>query len=177
MQSKGFRLLRILLAASFAGYLLILVYLIFVMHGRYWSDLTLWEYILYNTNFVPFKSIILYIQALSDHSMNMDTPVKNLVGNLLMLLPMGLYLPGFFKRLRKLGAFCICIVVLIFIVEAAELLLRRGSFDIDDFILNMAGALIGFAIWRGIARGWRRRKRNASDPTVGNPANEVEGRQ
>lgn len=157
MRSKGFWLLRILLVASFACYSSVLVYLLFVMHGRYWTDLTLWEFIRYNTNLVPFKSIILYIRAFSDHSMNMDTPVRNLVGNILMLLPMGLYLPGFFKRLRKLGAFCICMVALIFVIEATELLLRRGSFDIDDFILNMAGALIGFAVWRIINKAWQKR--------------------
>ena len=157
MRSKGFRLLRILLVVSFACYSLVLAYLLFVMHGGYWADLTLWEYIRYNTNLVPFKSIILYIRALSDHSMNMDTPVRNLLGNLLMLLPMGLYLPGFFKRLRKLGAFCICMAALIFVIEATELLLRRGSFDIDDFILNMAGALIGFAVWRIIYKARQKR--------------------
>jgi glycopeptide antibiotics resistance protein len=157
MRSKGLGLLRILLAASFACYSLVLAYLLFVMHGGYSTDLTLWEYIRYNTNLVPFKSIILYIRALSDHSMNMDTPVRNLLGNLLMLLPMGLYLPGFFKRLRKLGAFCICMAALIFVIEAAELLLRRGSFDIDDFILNMAGALIGFAVWRIIYKARQKR--------------------
>lgn len=84
--------------------------------------------------------------------MNIDTPIKNLFGNLLMFLPMGLYLPGFFKHLRALGAFCIWLIALIFVIEATELLLRRGSFDIDDFILNMAGALMGFAIWRGIVK-------------------------
>ncbi len=153
---KGWGLPRILLAASFAGYLLVLVYLMFVMHGRYWTDLTLWEYIRYNTNLVPFRTIGTYIRALSDNSMNMDTPVKNLLGNLLMFLPMGLYLPGFFKRLRTLGAFCICMVALIFAVEAAELLLRRGSFDIDDFILNMTGALAGFTVFQGIMKIRRR---------------------
>jgi glycopeptide antibiotics resistance protein len=161
----GAWLLRILLIASFVCYSLALLYLLFVMHGSgYGSGMTLGEYIRSCTNFIPFKSISLYIRALGDHSMNMDTPIKNLVGNLLMFLPMGLYLPGFFKRLRKLGAFCICMVALIFVVEATELLLRRGSFDIDDFILNMAGALVGFALWRGIAKA---RKRRMSDSAAG----------
>jgi len=163
LNRRSFGLLRIVLYASFVCYLLVLAYLMFMMHGGYWSDLTLWEYIRYNTNLVPFKSIILYIRALSDHSMNMDTPIKNLFGNLLMFFPMGLYLPGFFKRLRKLGAFCICMVALIFVVEATELLLRRGSFDIDDFILNMAGALAGFALWRGIVKARKRRMSASAD--------------
>ncbi|MGX9134968.1 VanZ family protein [Rummeliibacillus sp. JY-2-4R] len=33
-------------------------------------------------------------------------------------------------------------------MEVIQLVTKRGSFDIDNFILNMLGALIGFKIWK-----------------------------
>ena len=150
---NGFKgVLKMLLYISFGCYVLMLLYVVLVRFHGYWTDLSLWDYIRYNTNLVPFKSIAMYVRALSDQSMNIETPIINLFGNLLMCLPMGLYLPGFFRRLRKLGAFSLCMIGILFVLETAQLLLRRGSFDIDDFILNMAGALIGFVIYRSAAK-------------------------
>jgi glycopeptide antibiotics resistance protein len=163
---NGFRLaLRILLYFSFGCYVLILLYLLFARF-RGFLDLSLWDYIRVNTNLVPLRSILQYIRALSDQSMNIEIPVMNLFGNLLMFLPMGLYLPGLFRRLRRLGAFSVCMVGILFVTEAAQLLLRRGSFDIDDFILNMAGALSGFAAYRCVAKGWQKRKNVLQEQAV-----------
>ncbi len=33
-------------------------------------------------------------------------------------------------------------------VEALQLLLQIGVFDIDDFILNLLGAALGYGIWK-----------------------------
>jgi len=41
-------------------------------------------------------------------------------------------------------------VILLFVIEVIQLVTRRGSFDIDDIVLNMLGALIGFGIWKTI---------------------------
>jgi glycopeptide antibiotics resistance protein len=80
--------------------------------------------------------------------MNMDIPIKNLIGNFIMFLPMGIYLPYFIKRINKASVFSISMIILLFVIEVIQLVTRRGSFDIDGFILNMLGALIGFGIWK-----------------------------
>jgi glycopeptide antibiotics resistance protein len=80
--------------------------------------------------------------------MNLDIPIKNIFGNLLIFLPMGLYLPCIFKKFRTLGHFFIGILIILLFGEVLQLLLRRGSFDIDDMILNVIGATIGFIIWK-----------------------------
>ncbi|MEI2467971.1 VanZ family protein [Niallia taxi] len=36
--------------------------------------------------------------------------------------------------------------LLLFLIELIQVITRLGSFDIDDFILNMFGALMGFCI-------------------------------
>ncbi len=81
--------------------------------------------------------------------MNRDIPIKNLAGNIILFIPIGIYLPFFMGgRARKLGAALLFMMLILLLIESIQLVTRRGVFDIDDFILNMSGALIGFAIWR-----------------------------
>ncbi|MFD1362823.1 VanZ family protein [Lentibacillus salinarum] len=143
------KIIKTVFAFSFIIYVFALVMLLF-MGGRgfTFTDLSLLEYIKSSSNFVPFKTISTYIQAIFDGSMNADIPIKNLVGNLFMFLPMGIYLPFFIKKIKRVGRFSISMIVVLFFIEVIQIVTRRGSFDIDDFILNMLGALIGFVIWK-----------------------------
>jgi len=97
-------------------------------------------------NLIPLKTIVGYIKALADGSMNRYIPIQNIVGNLLAFMPMGFYLPFFNKRMAKLKMFGLTLSGLIVSVELMQFILRVGNLDIDDFILNLVGALIGFAI-------------------------------
>lgn len=148
------KIIKVFFGISFIFYLLALVLLLFVgvmfvgIRGYIWTDLSLIEYIKSSSNFVPFKTISSYIQSIFDGSMNISIPIKNLVGNLFMFLPMGIFLPFFIVKINKVSIFTISMIILLFFIEAIQLVTRRGSFDIDDFILNTLGALIGFGIWK-----------------------------
>jgi glycopeptide antibiotics resistance protein len=148
------KIIRMIFGVSFIFYSLGLVMLLFVgimfvgIRGHIWSDLSLIEYIKRSSNFVPFKTISTYITAMFDGSMNISIPIKNLFGNLIMFLPMGIYLPYYIKKINKVSKFTISMIILLFVIEVIQLVTRRGSFDIDDFILNIVGALIGFGIWK-----------------------------
>jgi len=106
------------------------------------------EYIRSSSNFVPFKTISTYITSMFDGSLNIAIPIKNLFGNLIMFLPKGIYLPYYIKMINNVGGFTFSMIILLFVIEITQLVTRRGSFDIDDFILNIVGALIGFVIWK-----------------------------
>ncbi|WP_162879256.1 VanZ family protein, partial [Paraliobacillus quinghaiensis] len=54
----------------------------------------------------------------------------------------------FIKRISKVSVFITSMIAILFSLEFIQVISRRGSFDIDDFILNILGALIGFCIWR-----------------------------
>ncbi|MEQ2468005.1 VanZ family protein [Niallia hominis] len=138
---------KIIISISFIIYLYVLAILLF-FNRTGWTEITLMDYIMLSSNFVPFKTISMYIQAIFYGNMNLDIPIKNLFGNLFMFLPMGLYLPYFIKRTKQVSAFSIVFLSILFLIEFTQLLIRRGSFDIDDFILNTIGALIGFTIWK-----------------------------
>lgn len=145
---------RLIFHISFLFYLFALVMLLFVgvifvgVRGQLWTDLSLIDYIKSSSNFVPFKTIRLYLVAMEQGTLNLSIPIKNLLGNFIMFLPIGIYLPYYIKKINKIIRFTFSMIILLFIIEVTQLVTRRGSFDIDDFILNIIGALIGFAIWK-----------------------------
>ena len=61
---------------------------------------------------------------------------------------MSVYLACMFKKSRFLPINLLVIFAVLITVEALQIVTRLGSFDIDDLILNMLGALIGFALWK-----------------------------
>ena len=142
------KITKALVVGSFALYLVALVSLLFMRHGGYWQNLSWADYVRLNSNFVPFATISQYIQALCTGSINAYIPLTNLLGNLLMMAPMGLYLPYFFKRARQPAVFFIVMLCLVLSVELAQTCLRVGSLDVDDVILNLAGAALGYGLGR-----------------------------
>lgn len=140
--------IMIIITISFIFYAIILIAILFLRPSRFTWGLTFFEYLKYSTNIIPLRTVGTYIRAIIDGSMNLNIPIKNLVGNLILFLPMGIYLPYFIKNLSSIKSYSIAIVIILFAVEVIQVTTRRGSFDVDDFILNMLGALIGFAIWK-----------------------------
>ena len=70
------------------------------------------------------------------------------IGNLVMLLPLGIYIPLLFPRLA--GFFKVCIICLSVSVsiELMQLITNARSTDIDDVILNTSGAIVGYIIYK-----------------------------
>ena len=134
---------------SMVVYIAVLFILLFVRHrGSWWMDLTPFEYARMHLNLVPFKTIGGYIKAVFDGSMNLNIPLENLFGNLIMFLPFGLYIPFFNKKIDSLKKFILSIVPIFLIIEMAQFMTKRGAFDIDDLILNLTGAILGYLIWK-----------------------------
>jgi glycopeptide antibiotics resistance protein len=75
-----------------------------------------------------------------------------LLGNMALFVPLGLLGPMLFQRMRKFAALLSTAALCTLGIEVTQLLLHLGhfsfrSFDVDDVLLNMSGALIGFAAW------------------------------
>ncbi len=136
---------KILLYVFFVIYCLALVKFL-LLDGRHINtESTIGEFFS-RSNVIPFKTIWEYVIRLKEDSINVDIVVKNLVGNLIVLFPMGCFLPCIFNTFRKYWrvlAICFCIVLF---VELLEPLLRMGYLDIDDFIFNLSGASLGYAM-------------------------------
>ncbi len=96
-------------------------------------------------NLEPLKTIRLYWHLL-DHPRFWKTAVVNLVGNIVMFLPLGALLPGAFPRLNRWWKTVPVSLLMILGVEITQAVTLRGSADIDDLILNILGVLMGYWI-------------------------------
>ncbi|MBO7745570.1 VanZ family protein [Paenibacillus sp. MWE-103] len=119
-----------------AAYALLLFYWMFIGFGRTNPQLPG-----YNYNVMPLHTIRLYF--VHADSFRPAYWAVNIVGNVAVFAPFGLSLPYLFRlRLFSFTAFFVCVL---FLLETFQLLLQRGSFDIDDILLNTLGALLGYA--------------------------------
>jgi glycopeptide antibiotics resistance protein len=104
-------------------------------HG--WWDKMLWR-IEKNkgVNLVPFWSIKMY-----------SIFSYQVIGNFIMLLPLGIYLPLLYKKIS--GFFMVTFVCMLvsISIELMQLVTNFRITDIDDVILNTLGAGLGFIIY------------------------------
>jgi len=131
-------------------YVFALYYLLFRLAGRemvIMSKQMLDSYNYWNSvNLIPFKTIGEYISVVMDGGMK-GHAIRNLFGNLLLFFPAGLYLPFFVQKTRKIGIYSLIAAASIIVIEIGQFATKSGSLDIDDFILNFAGALIGLIVF------------------------------
>lgn len=107
------------------------------------------EYISAFSNFIPFHTIFHYLRIAFLGSLEFIwLCIWNLMGNLVMLFPLGILLPCLFGRLDRLWRVVIVVTVTVIHIELAQLIFRVGVVDIDDLILNLSGAMIGYAVLR-----------------------------
>ncbi|SEK29029.1 VanZ family protein [Paenibacillus sp. OK003] len=96
----------------------------------------------YQYNLVPLETIKpLLFEKNRYHT---EAWVKNLFGNIVMFIPLGIWIPWLFRRCRTFLPFTGIVVLLLLAVEITQLITRVGSFDVDDIILNTVGAWIGY---------------------------------
>lgn len=134
--------LNLLLIVCALVYALIMGYLLFY-RDRYFSPE-------YSYNLVPFYTIKKYIVH-RDH-FNFDIWFKNIFGNIVLFIPIGIFLP--LLRTKYHGAFALAAAssALLTAVELTQMVMRVGSFDIDDIILNTLGALLGLMMTNALLR-------------------------
>ena len=131
----------------FALYLCLMVYLLFVQRIKYIylsPQISYFEMLSSSINLIPGYSVAIFIRNLfSGDGYWARHAVINLIGNVVMFVPAGFFLP--MVRLKNtllisLGALAV--------IETVQLFTLLGSMDIDDVILNMAGVLIGYALFK-----------------------------
>lgn len=106
-----------------------------------------------NLNLKPFTTIQLYLSLLQSPDGGLVRHAWiNLVGNVIMFIPLGYLLPRIWKKLQKFYKTLLLAISIIFVAEAVQLLTGLGSFDVDDFILNCIGITVGYGLWKMIKR-------------------------
>ena len=79
----------------------------------------------------------------------------NIIGNILMFIPVGIVWPVCFKKLDNIKKTVFSGVCLIVFIELSQLLSPERHTDIDDVILNTSGVFIGACIVFAIRRSKR----------------------
>ncbi|SEC24803.1 VanZ family protein [Paenibacillus sp. GP183] len=140
-QAEVKKRIRFVITFLFIGYSLLIIYWMFFDFGRALFSSTEWRY-----NLVPFKTIKMYIVGY--HYYPFRTWAMNLFGNIAVFVPFGIFLPALFKHGKKWTTFLVLFFIPLLVLEILQTVLRRGSFDVDDLILNLLGAFIGFILYK-----------------------------
>ena len=94
-------------------------------------------------NFVPFRTIGIYLD-------NLDSAfwVSQAIGNLLLLLPLGLFGPLVLPWLNRWWRVAALAIVASACIEVVQLQIPDRSADVDDVLINTVGALLGYGVLR-----------------------------
>ena len=109
------------------------------------SALPLGEYVREHLVLVPFRTIAVQTKAALAGDRH---AISNLGGNTLLFLPVGWAAPVLVPALRRYGRFLLAFGGAIVLEELAQLFLRVGVCEVDDLLLNCAGASVGFLLWK-----------------------------
>ena len=148
----------IILRLLFGAYCIALFLVLFVRKRFNIGDEPYWEQVKMSINLVPFRTIYGSVYIIVHRTNPYLTPheIISLLGNFALFMPFGYFIPRLFGRYRVFVKFILLTFAVLLSIEILQVLTLRGSFDVDDILLNLAGAVIGFFI-EGIVTSKNRR--------------------
>ena len=125
----------------FIAYLLLLAYMLFysARFGRVGNE----EY-RYNLTFLQEIGRFYHLGVKTG---NWDLFILNVYGNIVVFIPIGLFLPKLVKRCKNMLLTTLLTFEISLCVELIQLFTKVGSFDVDDLFLNTLGGLCGYIIY------------------------------
>ncbi len=141
MEIRTAKKIRWLGKALFLLYLLVLVYLMFFFeaYDRNMEDRR------YLYNLVPFREIKRFIMY--RETLGLLVVAENLIGNIAGFVPYGFILPLIYKNKRRLWVITLLTMEFSLFIELTQLVLKVGSCDVDDIILNTCGGMLGYGLF------------------------------
>lgn len=138
---------RKLYTAALLAYCALMLWLLFDRPG-FTPGIPYWEQFAGQVNLIPFRTLRHFARLL-DSSVHayVRTAVINLGGNVIMFIPLGFLLPKVFPKLSSLPRILLLTSGIITAVEILQLFTLVGCCDIDDLILNVIGAAIGYGFY------------------------------
>ncbi|MBO5598369.1 MAG: VanZ family protein [Oribacterium sp.] len=131
------------------GWILFVLYLAALLYLMFFSEMEqrgVGAKTEYTYNLTPFVEISRYL--FSGKQIGLRGVLLNLYGNILGFMPFGFILGVISSRCREHWYNAvICTYLLSFGIEMIQLVLRAGSCDVDDIILNTLGGTLGYAVF------------------------------
>ena len=136
----------------------IALFLILFVRKRFDIGEPYWEQVKMSINLVPFRTICgsVYLIVHRTNPYLIPHEIISLLGNFALFIPFGFFIPRLFERYRRFVKFILLTFMILLSIEVVQVVTLRGSFDVDDIILNLAGAVIGFFMAR-IAKSRKQR--------------------
>ncbi|MEG1254811.1 VanZ family protein [Clostridium sp.] len=141
---------RIMLWVFFIVYLVVLIKVIFfkyppcVIYDLLKTRNESWSFRITNSNIIPMKTIWYYLSGNESTLIS----IKNILGNILAFTPLGFFVFKLFKMFRRPRNILIISFIISISFELIQLFTGIGCYDIDDVLLNVIGAVIGYFIGR-----------------------------
>lgn len=111
-----------------------------------------YTYAIERINLVPFATLVDYVEQWQIGHVNKRSIVVNIVGNIVLLLPLGALLPPLWNRKVSLKSLILIGIVASLLIEISQFAFNRGVCDIDDVILNVLGVILGYIILKGFCK-------------------------
>ena len=134
----------------FTAYILLMLWLLFGQRMGVTAPGTYWDQVSSRINLIPLHTITEFWNDL--HGGGRSHAFINLAGNVVMFVPLGFFIPCVFRKADSFRHSMLYALITIACIEIIQLVTLLGSFDVDDVILNMIGAVIGYWIYRPAAR-------------------------
>lgn len=128
-------------------YILALFYILFFSRINSDYSMSYNEWLSTSINIIPFKNVFIFVTTPYITPSYVFSFIKNIFGNMILFLPMGYFLPCIFNKFSKVKIYIIINFLLSLFIEITQVIFMLGLFDVDDIILNILGAVIGFYLF------------------------------
>lgn len=106
-------------------------------------------------NFVPFKTILMYLAG----EPTWNVAMRNLLGNIVVFIPLGLVIAALYNKMKWRRALFVSLLIGV-MLESLQVIFRSGIMDIDDVILNSLGVFVGYLLLKLVYEVFGKRKKD-----------------
>lgn len=85
-------------------------------------------------------------------TLGLSAVALNLAGNILVFMPIGVFLPLSHSIWRNLFTVTFTGFLTSLVIETTQLYFRIGVFDVDDLLLNTIGAFVGYLFFVAVKK-------------------------
>ncbi|MCI9302924.1 VanZ family protein [Clostridium sp.] len=151
IKNKPINKIREIFINLFFIYFLILVNLTMFKYGNLMLDFNIKFYI----NYIP---LVETINMFRNDFLDINIALHNVIGNILLFIPLGFGIPLFFNKKNKLSKIILYGFTASLTIELIQLFTPYNTTDIDDVIFNTLGAVLGFIIFNIIYKIFKNTK-------------------
>ena len=130
------------------GKILFILYLVVTLYAMFFSESLDRTMVSdeYRYNLVLFKEINRFVSNIGNIRFNII--LLNVVGNVVAFIPLGFLLPVITNRKLVWWSTILIAAGASALIEVMQYVTKLGTCDIDDFILNTIGGILGYVFYR-----------------------------